>query len=234
MQKFKINVVDSFGNNSSIEFDTNEKALEYLQSNNLESDITVFEEDCCSIPSKMYKLTGSYFMSDTIDVNYNIKCIKASPIIDDDGFRTVQDYHFFNVDSQGKYILTDLVVRENFSFFVDSKNEVETRLLQVSMANEDGDLVLVKERPKFYNDIEKMTEKKERKQNLVNKVFQYLKDNVTANNLDSTIYDSIVSNTVINVDIYVKGDKTLLLSYFTDNINLTVEQKTVILGILDR
>ncbi len=229
MQKFKINVVDNFGNNSSIEFDSNAKAIEYLQSNNLESDITVFEEDCCSIPSKMYKLTGSYFMSDTIDVNYNIKCIKASPIIDDNGFRTVQDYHFYTTDEDGKYILADLVVRELFIFTTDIKNKVEMRLLQVYMANEDGILVLVKERPKFYNEIEQITEQKERFNNLINKALKYLQDN-----LNTSDYDTIISNTAINIDRYIKGAKTQLLNYFTDNINLTTEQKTAILLILDR
>lgn len=229
MQKFKINVIDDFGNNSSIEFDSNEKAIEYLQSNNLESEITVFDENCCSIPSKMYKLTGSYFMSDTIDVNYNIKCIKASPIIDDDGFRIVQDYHFYTIDSQGKYILADLVVREIFIFTTDIKNKVEMRLLQVYMANEDGTLVLVKERPKFYNEIEQITEQKEKFNNLINKALKYLQDN-----LNTSDYDTIISNTAINIDRYIKGAKTQLLNYFEYNINLTTEQKTVILGILDR
>jgi radical SAM superfamily enzyme YgiQ (UPF0313 family) len=97
------------------------------------------------------------------------------------------------------------------------------------MTNEDSELVLVKQRSKFYNEIEKMIERKERRQNLINQTEKYLKDN-----LNSTDYNNIVSNTAVNVDKYVKGATSQLLNYFTDNINLTTEQKTAILLILDR
>lgn len=231
MQKFKINVVDSFGNNSSIEFDTNEKAVEYLVNNNLESDITIFEEDCDCIPSKRFKLTNSYFMSDTVDVNYNIKCIKTPAIIDENGLRIEQNYYFSTEDSSiyNDYDEDDLIVKEEFIFTLDLNNDVDYRLLKIWMTNEDSELVLVKQRSKFYNEIEKMIERKERRQNLINQAEKYLKDN-----LNSTDYNNIVSNTAVNVDKYVKGATTQLLNYFEYNINLTTEQKTVILGILDR
>lgn len=213
------------------EVNSEEEKNQYLLENNIaEFTLENISEEIIT-PSKF--IMGNTFNVDEMkDLNYDILYHKKPPTINEDGYRTIQEYYeiLWTDENKNSHYETQTITEE-FEYTLDNSGENLLAFLKMKVYayKFDGTRELIKEKIKaFDSDDKKFNEARVRRTNLINKAKKYCTDNLS-NNSSTTLINSLGGY----IAKYVEGGKSDLLNVI-ENSTLPSQMKSDLNAILDR
>ena len=151
------------------------------------------------------------------NINYDTKGYQKKRTFNNKGELIIVEYYKnFDIMTQ---TFSDLVIKENREYLrVDGW--VYLRQMNIEFYLSDGSIGCKKNTIKYYDDLSSYQEGKDRKNNIINQISMFVLSQIGESNAKD-----FLNECASLIDIYIKGNPTLLLEYVSNS-----EQEYMLIG----